>query len=164
MLPSLLARDIQTGLKQFLVAGFEPADAFMHGLMTRFTDDEAGWLKGPYVQLGLPFCASCGGRVVLQKLRHRAPRLPPPGAGVEAPVQRAPSGQHAGGHGYWLGQDRVLLVPADGPLRAARAAGEAGIKALVIYPMNALATDQARRIAQLVATVPAFAGMRVVCT
>ena len=28
MLPSLLARDIQQGLKQFLVAGFEPADAF----------------------------------------------------------------------------------------------------------------------------------------
>ena len=30
MLPSLLARDIQQGLKQFLVSGFEPADAFMH--------------------------------------------------------------------------------------------------------------------------------------
>ncbi|MCB1637104.1 MAG: DEAD/DEAH box helicase, partial [Xanthomonadales bacterium] len=40
-------------------------------------------------------------------------------------------------------------------------AGEGGIKALVIYPMNALATDQARRIAELVASVPAFAGLRV---
>ena len=55
MLPSLLARDIQTGLKQFLVSSYEPADAFMHGLMRRFTDDEAAWLKGPYVQMGLPF-------------------------------------------------------------------------------------------------------------
>jgi DEAD/DEAH box helicase domain-containing protein len=43
----------------------------------------------------------------------------------------------------------------------ARAAGEAGIKALVIYPMNALAADQARRIAALVVQVPAFAGLRV---
>jgi DEAD/DEAH box helicase domain-containing protein len=55
MLPSLLARDIRTGLKLFLVSGFEPADAFMHGLMTRFADDEPAWLKGPYVQVGLPF-------------------------------------------------------------------------------------------------------------
>ena len=55
MLPSLLAKDIQTGLKQFLVAAFEPADPFMHGLMSRFVEDEAAWLKGPYVQVGLPF-------------------------------------------------------------------------------------------------------------
>ena len=43
----------------------------------------------------------------------------------------------------------------------ARKAGEGGIKALVIYPMNALATDQARRFAELVASIPAFAGLRV---
>lgn len=30
MLPSLLAHDIQTALKQFLVSAFEPADAFNH--------------------------------------------------------------------------------------------------------------------------------------
>ncbi|MGJ2408965.1 DEAD/DEAH box helicase, partial [Salmonella enterica subsp. enterica serovar Paratyphi A] len=35
------------------------------------------------------------------------------------------------------------------------------MKALVIYPMNALATDQARRIAELVASTAAFAGLRV---
>lgn len=44
----------------------------------------------------------------------------------------------------------------------ARQAGEGGIKALVIYPMNALAADQALgRIAAMVASVPAFAGLRV---
>lgn len=41
MLPSLLANDIQAALKQFLVSAFEPADAFNHGLMRRFVDDEA---------------------------------------------------------------------------------------------------------------------------
>ena len=44
---------------------------------------------------------------------------------------------------------------------AARAAKEAGVKALVIYPINALASDQARRIAELVASTSAFAGLRV---
>ena len=59
MLPSLLAKDIQTGLKQFLVAAFEPADPFMHGLMSRFVEDEAAWLKGPHVQV-LRQSAACG--------------------------------------------------------------------------------------------------------
>jgi hypothetical protein len=38
MLPSLLTRDIQEGLKQFLATGFEPADGHFHGLMSRFVD------------------------------------------------------------------------------------------------------------------------------
>ncbi|AGX87425.1 RNA helicase-like protein [Candidatus Symbiobacter mobilis CR] len=56
MLPSLLARSIQFGLTQFLVSAFEPADAFSHGLMSRFVhDEEEAWCKGPFVQVGLPF-------------------------------------------------------------------------------------------------------------
>ncbi|MCF8208979.1 MAG: hypothetical protein K9K38_06195 [Rhodoferax sp.] len=31
MLPSLLARDIQQGIQQFLITGFEPSDDFLHG-------------------------------------------------------------------------------------------------------------------------------------
>ena len=54
MLPSLLARDIQKGLEQFLLTGFEASDAFMHGVVQRFVDQPAGWLKGPYLQVGLP--------------------------------------------------------------------------------------------------------------
>ncbi len=34
----------------------------MHGLMSRFVEDEPAWLKGPYVQVGLPFMAGKGGR------------------------------------------------------------------------------------------------------
>src|SRR5881275_2693301 len=55
MLPSLLARDIQQGVTQFLITGFEPADGFFHGVMHRFVDNEAVWMKGPYLQVGLPF-------------------------------------------------------------------------------------------------------------
>ena len=40
MLPSLLARDIQQGIKQFLITGFEPADGFFHGVMRRFVNNE----------------------------------------------------------------------------------------------------------------------------
>ena len=53
MLPSLVAKDIQEGLRQFLTTGFEASDDFMSGIMARFVKDPAGWLKGPYLQLGL---------------------------------------------------------------------------------------------------------------
>ena len=62
MLPSLLAREIQNGLKHFLTTGFEPSDPLFAGVMQRFTDDEGRWLKGPYVQIGLPFRTGTRGR------------------------------------------------------------------------------------------------------
>ena len=64
MLPSLLTRDIREGIKQFLVTGFEPSDQHLNGLMSRFvaSDHEHAWLKGPYVQMGLPFRPGAQGR------------------------------------------------------------------------------------------------------
>ena len=42
MLPSLLARDIQQGLRQFLLTGFEASDEFMSGVMQRFVQGHCG--------------------------------------------------------------------------------------------------------------------------
>ena len=161
MLPSLVTRDILTSLKQFLVAAFDPADAFMHGLMQRFVADEAAWLKGPYVQIGLPFVPGQAGTGFFADFKTRDPayshqelawlRL--------SSLHQAVSALVATGTGS--GKTECFLYPVLDHCARARAAGEAGIKALVIYPMNALASDQARRIAELVATVPAFAGLRV---
>ena len=161
MLPSLLARDIQTGLKQFLVSGFEPADAFMHGLMSRFVQDEAAWLKGPYVQIGLPFVPGAAGREFFKAFQTRFPAH----AHQAAAWQRL-SSQHGAAStlvatGTGSGKTECFLYPVLDHCARERAAGQGGVKALVIYPMNALATDQARRIAELVASVPAFAGLRV---
>lgn len=161
MLPSLLARDIQTGLKQFLVSAFEPADAFSHGLMSRFVDDEAAWLKGPYVQIGLPFTEGQAGRDFFQGFRTAFPGH----SHQELAWGRLCSNRQAlstlVATGTGSGKTECFLFPLLDHCSRARAAGEAGIKALVIYPMNALASDQARRMAELVAQIPAFAGLRV---
>ena len=161
MLPSLLARDIQTGLKQFLISGFEPADAFMHGLMTRFANDEAVWLKGPYVQMGLPFVQGAASRTFFQTFETEHP-----GYSHQEQAWKRLSSQHQAAStlvatGTGSGKTECFLFPLMDHCARARAAGESGIKALVVYPMNALASDQARRIASLVAQVPAFAGLRV---
>ncbi|AXE34647.1 DEAD/DEAH box helicase [Chromobacterium phragmitis] len=161
MLPSLLAKDIQTGLKQFLTAAYEPADPFMHGLMSRFVEDEADWLKGPYLQVGLPFVPGTAGRDFFQDFKTEHP-----GYSHQERAWQHLSSQHLAANtlvatGTGSGKTECFLYPLLDHCARARKAGEAGVKALVIYPMNALATDQARRIAHLVAAVPAFAGLRV---
>jgi DEAD/DEAH box helicase domain-containing protein len=165
MLPSLLARDIQNGLKQFLVSGFEPADTFMHGLMGRFVDDEAAWLKGPYVQVGLPFVTGSAGTRFFSSFETEHP-----GYSHQEQAWKRLSSQHLAAStlvatGTGSGKTECFLYPVLDHCARARVAGAGAagkpIKALVIYPMNALATDQARRIAALVAQVPAFHGLRV---
>lgn len=161
MLPSLLARDIQTGLKQFLVSGFEPADAFMHGLMSRLAADESAWLKGPYVQMGLPFAVDPAGRTFFKTFETEHP-----GYQHQVVAWKRLSSEHQAtstlvATGTGSGKTECFLFPLLDHCARARAAGDAGIRALVIYPMNALANDQARRIAGLIASMPAFAGLRV---
>ena len=73
MLPSLLAREIQTGLKQFLVTAFEPTDDFFHGLVSRFVENESAWMKGPFLQTGLPFRPGPAGKAFFDGFETQKP-------------------------------------------------------------------------------------------
>lgn len=129
--------------------------------MGRFVNDEESWLKGPYVQVGLPFSEGRAGRSFFQSFETKFPGY----SHQERAWERLSSNHKAlstlVATGTGSGKTECFLFPVLNHCARARASGQAGIKALVIYPMNALASDQARRIAELVATVPAFAGLRV---
>ncbi|HRL78486.1 MAG TPA: DEAD/DEAH box helicase [Candidatus Accumulibacter phosphatis] len=161
MLPSLLAREIHNGLKHFLTTGFEPSDPLFAGVMQRFTDDEAPWLKGPYVQIGLPFRTGTRGTTFFGSFETEHPGH----VHQEAAWQRLASQLGAAGTlvatGTGSGKTECFLYPLLDHCARAGSDGAAGIKALVIYPMNALATDQARRFAQVIARTPIFRGLRV---
>lgn len=164
MLPPLLSHDITQGIKQFLTTGFEPSNPFFQGLMQRFVDNESGWLKGPFLQLGLPFRTGSQGTGFFPGLNMQH-------AGYvhqEKAWHRLDSGHMASNTlvatGTGSGKTECFLYPLLVHAARMHASGgnEAkGIKALVIYPMNALATDQARRFAEAVAEFPAFSGLRV---
>lgn len=161
MLPSLLARDIQKGLEQFLLTGFEASDAFMHGVVKRFVNEPKGWLKGPYLQVGLPFTQGQSGKQFFNNFETENPGY----SHQEAAWQRL-STQHLAtstlvATGTGSGKTECFIYPVLDHCARALAAKEDGIKALVIYPMNALASDQARRFAELVDTIPAFKHLRV---
>jgi DEAD/DEAH box helicase domain-containing protein len=161
MLPSLLVHDIQQGLRQFLLQGFEASDDFFHGLMRRFVEDQPGWMKGPYLQIGLPFRVGHSGREFFADFQTEYP-----GYTHQEAAWRRLSTRHEGAHtlvatGTGSGKTECFLYPLLDHAARERRARTPGIKALVIYPMNALATDQARRFAELIHKTPAFTGLRV---
>jgi DEAD/DEAH box helicase domain-containing protein len=161
MLPSLLAEDIRTGLKEFLTLGFEPSDAFFQGVVQRFADNEELWWKGPWVQVGLPFRPGEQGKDYFAQFSL-------PFGGYEHQEQawgRICSDQGAANTlvatGTGSGKTECFLYPVLDHCAGCQERGEAGIKALMIYPMNALATDQARRFAELCHQIPRFKQLRV---
>lgn len=161
VLPSLLAREIQNGLKHFLTTGFEPSDPLFAGVMQRFTEDEARWLKGPFVQLGLPFRAGAKGKAFFSDFETEHPSF----HHQELAWQRFSSNREAASMlvatGTGSGKTECFSYPVLDHCIRAKQNGQEGIKALIIYPMNALASDQARRFAQVISQTAAFNGLRV---
>jgi DEAD/DEAH box helicase domain-containing protein len=161
MLPSLLAREIKNGLKHFLRTGFEPSDPLFAGVMQRFTEDDARWMKGPYIQVGLPFRTGAYATKFFSSFETEFPGH----VHQEAAWQRLISNRAAASTlvatGTGSGKTECFLYPLLDHCARANRDGVAGVKALVIYPMNALAVDQARRFAQVIAQIPVFKGLRV---
>ena len=60
--------------------------------------------------------------------------------------------------GTGSGKTEAFLYPILDHVLRAKKSGVTGMKALILYPMNALANDQAERLAKLIAGDPALAG------
>ncbi len=162
MLPSILASEIRKSTRSFLVSAYEASDAFFNGVMQRFVDREHSVDKGPYLQVGLPFRTGSEGigffggfEIAHSGFAHQ-----------EAAWRRLASTREASNTlvatGTGSGKTECFLYPVlDHCMRARQAGQTRGIKALIIYPMNALATDQARRFAEVISSTPEFEGLRV---
>src|SRR5699024_2863513 len=61
--------------------------------------------------------------------------------------------------GTGSGKTESFLYPVLDHAARAKKAGIGGIKALILYPMNALANDQAGRLAKILTETPAYKGL-----
>lgn len=161
LLPSLQAAEIRRGLVDYLTTTFALADAEPRRALGEFLEDSTdGIFKGPYVRLRLPFAeaAPTWGRYLDLKppfppYRHQAEayrRLTSADLGAEKP-RPLPTIVTTG---TGSGKTEAFLHPILDHVRRARERGEAGMKALILYPMNALADDQAGRLTQLLTSDP----------
>jgi ATP-dependent helicase YprA (DUF1998 family) len=164
MLPSLVADDLRRTLGDYLGTTFALTDDDARAALEGFLlDPDTGIFRGPFVRLRLPFRpADDDWRATLDwspsgftPYRHQAQAF----ARLDSRRRRPQPTIVTTGTGS--GKTEAFLVPVLDHCRREVAAGRTGVKALLLYPMNALANDQARRIAELVHTEPALAGVTV---
>lgn len=163
LLPSLQAEEIRRGLVDYLATTFALADAEPRQALSEFLDDPVdGIFKGPYLRIRMPFRPADDGWSDLldwtppfPPYRHQAQayaRLTSKNLGPDRP-RPLPTIVTTG---TGSGKTEAFLHPVIDHCLRARAAGQRGTKALLLYPMNALADDQALRLTRLLTEDPAL--------
>lgn len=162
MIPSLVVSDIRQSIVEFLASTFALTDDHVRSELTSFLEHPTdGIFRGPYLRVRTPFRAvDADWRNPLGWLpewfvpyQHQATafeRLSTVGDRRAEPTLVTT--------GTGSGKTECFLMPVLDHCR--RHLGEPGIKAIVLYPMNALASDQAGRLAELIDTEPELAGIR----
>lgn len=152
MLPATLAHNVQRQIRHYLEATFNFRRADEEAAFAAFVNDPIGGLfKGPWVRLNRPFrpapdtydpAALFDVVPPFHPFRHQWQawlRLSSKGRAAQSAIVTTGTGS---------GKTECFMYPVlDHALRAARR-GEGGIKAIILYPMNALAADQAGRFAE----------------
>lgn len=158
MLPSILARQVRDGVEDQLRASFSPSSKAFENIIEVFLEEPEALVKGPWLSLDMPFRRST-------KDGEFFPDIPlgfKPYRHQERAFERLSGAQRQStlvATGTGSGKTECFLLPILDS--CAKHKGEPGVKAIIIYPMNALASDQARRIARLIARNPRLNGLTV---
>ncbi len=184
MIPSVVASEATGALRDFLATGFGPSNPTLANVVDDFLAEPGSLAKGPYLSIALPlqpapeggepfpevplgftrtvpahrFLAPCRARWFGPRGRgHREGRSP--GRGGRRRERRRllprPPGRSTTAE-TGSGKTECFLFPILDHCRAESPAP--GIRAVLVYPMNALAADQARRIARTIDRTPSLRG------
>ncbi len=158
MQPLILAEQTRQGVADFLETTFPATTPGFEDLVARFLAEPGNLAKGPYVTVGLPFRKQTGGKKAFEWLSDNfIPHAHQARSFARLANDEPLSTLVATGTGS--GKTECFLYPVLEHCRQMRKAGRRGIKAILIYPMNALATDQANRLAKEIVTRPELAGI-----
>ncbi|MDG5804054.1 DEAD/DEAH box helicase [Streptomyces ossamyceticus] len=156
MKPTMAAAQLRGSLTQYLTTTYALADETTRSALERFLGHpETGIFRGPYLRIRTPFhVAGDGWRRDVEwsagfpgfaPWRHQAK------AWARLSTLHGPARPTLVTTGTGSGKTESFLIPVLDHCRRRKAEGVRGIKAVLLYPMNALATDQAGRIAEYLA-------------
>ena len=151
MLPLQQAYEVKQSIIEYLKATFSFKEKVVSDAFYNFIEDpKEGIFKGPYVSLKLPFETSQGTEEMPLEI---APNFPPYKHQFEAFKRLHTKDNHKPEPtllttGTGSGKTESFLFPILDYCYKNR--NERGIKVIILYPMNALATDQAKRLAEAI--------------
>jgi DEAD/DEAH box helicase domain-containing protein len=154
MLPEILAQKIKEQVYAYLESTFEFNDPELRLAFLDFlSDPETGITKGPWLDIRFPY----------RKAKESATGFFQFGEVQEPYIHqwdawnRLKKNKHTiVTTGTGSGKTECFLYPILDHVLAERKAGKKGIKAIVLYPMNALATDQEKRFARMIKSTPSL--------
>lgn len=153
MRPTLAAQALRDTTVEYLTTTFALAEPDTQDALTEFlTDPGDGLFRGPYLRIRRPFRSAPDGwqqhlewwQEGFRPYAHQAEafaRLTTKDGNVPSPTLVTT--------GTGSGKTESFLIPVLDHCRRAKATGRPGIKAILLYPMNALAGDQADRLGDL---------------
>lgn len=165
MLPAHIAQNIRRQILYYLQSTFSFRDKHTDQAFQRFTEDpESGLFKGPWVQLRRPFRpAPSGGDLPFDMQVPFHPFLHQYRAWLRLSAKHHAPQNTIVTTGTGSGKTECFLFPLLDHCIRVKKQGQTGIKAIVLYPMNALAADQEKRFAETIWKDPLLkgAGIRV---
>ncbi|TXD33785.1 DEAD/DEAH box helicase [Lujinxingia vulgaris] len=155
MIPSALVAQLQQGMRDFLRASFWTTTPEFEPMLDGLIEGDGGreehpLFRGPYVSMKLPFETGSVGTDFFEEL----PTAFPPYKHQEQAFRRlsevdgSPRRSTLVATGTGSGKTESFLYPILAHCLKHRE--QRGIKAILIYPMNALAQDQAERLARMI--------------
>ena len=155
MIPSILAKQLEQGIGDYIETTFPMTNAPFKGSMRNFISSKDSVYHEPYIAVRLPFRVASKMPEMFEAIHPKyLPYVHQQKAFERLTGDDGRSTLVATGTGS--GKTECFLYPILEYCYQHR--GERGIKALIIYPMNALATDQAKRIAELIYESPELKG------
>ena len=155
MIPSVVAHELISSLREFLQKGFQPSNESMRDLIDEFLAQPDSLTKGPFIDLALPFKKAQVTQEPFESLQLGFQPFEHQVTAFSRLTGRSPSSTLVT-TGTGSGKTECFMYPL--LEHCALNTDVPGIKAIVIYPMNALATDQAQRFAQKVHESPKLKG------
>jgi len=159
MIPSVLASQLIKGTKDYLNTTFPSSTPAFFEMIDRFVNEDGKLFKGPYISVALPFrkgdeSARYFPDTLSENFKpfyHQELAFKRLGGEVSKPTLVAT--------GTGSGKTEAFMYPILD--YCFKNKDTKGIKAIIIYPMNALATDQAKRFAKTISGTASLSGTRV---
>lgn len=156
MLPLQQAREVRASVLEYIKATFRFKEKDVGDAFYRFIEDKhAGLIKGPHLSLRTPFV-----QATAEEQRDVPLDITPPFPPYRHQLQAFRQLSMKDGHrpvptllttGTGSGKTECFLYPVlDYCYHANLHEHQTGVKVIIMYPMNALASDQARRLAQTI--------------